>query len=146
MNASYIKRLLQAPSSASFAPSSSLTHCTHLSLCRYHEKQEAEVLLPAAIAHSPHHSVILLYLFHPYIFADLTSTYSACTPANGFHWMSSNLVLPTTFHPGNRLPGFSIQISRNGIQFAKNTFCVLQDTSLLLSYQHVFIEILHSSY
>ena len=75
-----------------------------------------------------------------------TLTYSACTPANGFHRMCFNLVLPTTFHPGNRLPGFSIQINRNGIQFAKNTFCVLQDPSLLLSYQHVFIEILHSSY
>jgi len=104
---------------ASFSPSSSLTHCTHPSLCRYHAKQEAEVLLPAAIAHSPHHSGILLYLL---FFADPTSTYSACTPANGFHRMCFNLVLPTTFHPGNRLPGFSIQIHQNGIQFAKTNY------------------------
>ena len=44
-------------------PSSSFTHFTHHSLCRYHAKQE-EVLFPAAIIHYPHYSVIS-YLSSP---------------------------------------------------------------------------------
>jgi len=133
--------VLQAPSR--LLPSSSLTHCTHPSLCRYHAKQEAEVLLPAAIAHSPHHSGILLYLL---FFADPTSTYSACTPANGFHRVSSTFLFC--------LLHFILAIDCQASQFKftkmayslpkQITFCFLQDPSLLLSY-HVFIEILRSS-
>ena len=109
-----------------------------------HAKQE-EVLLPAAIAHSPFTVASYFIFLHPYIFADPTSTYSACTPPNGLHRMCFNLVLPPTFHPGNRLPGLSMQINRNGIQFEKKSLCALQDPSLILSY-HVFIELLHSSF
>ena len=112
-----------------------------------HAKQE-EVLLPGAIAHSPHVASHFIFL-HPYIFADPTLTYSACTPANGFHRMCSNLVLPPTFHPGNRVPGLWTQINRNGIQFAitkTKSFCVLQDPSLLLACSltmSCFIKLLH---
>ena len=145
MNAYYIKCLLPAPSRLLL--SSFLTHCTHPSLCCYHAKQE-KVLLPAAITHSPHHSVISYFSSPPsqsHIFADPTSTYSPCTPANGFHRMCSNLVLPTTFHPGNRLPGFSIQINRDGHTVCQNYFLCLPRPSHLISY-HVFIELKHSSY
>ena len=72
-------------------------------------------------------------------------TLHALQPMDSIRCASTLFCLLHLLHSGNRLPVFSIQINRNGIQFAKNTFCVLQDPSLLLSY-HVFIEILHSSY
>ena len=137
------------PTSSTIPPSSViLSHSLHSSLSMLLPCETKKVLLTAAITHSPHHSVISYFSSPPsqsHIFADPTSTYSPCTPANGFHMMCSNLVLPTTFHPGNRLPGFSIQINRDGHTVCQNYFLCLPRPSHLISY-HVFIELKHSSY
>ena len=75
----------------------------------------------------------LIYHLHSHIFADPTLTYSAWPPANGFHQMCSNLVLLTTFHSDNQLPGFSIQIHQNGNKHCQKCFlCLPRPFSLAL--------------
>ena len=113
---------------------------TYCSLCCFHEKQD-KVLVPAAMTPAPSiPAQFLVYPLHQHSFTDpTTSTYPLCSPASGFHqvcsklacsWtyplcslasgfhqVCSNLVLliPTTFHTGDQpLPGFPIQINRNG--------------------------------
>ena len=135
MSASFIRRLIQAPSR--LLPSSSLTHCTHPSLfCRYHACDTSRTSAPSSCNRPlPPSQWHLTLSFSTHIFADPTLTYSACTPANGLHRMCSNLVLPPTFHPGNALSAriLKLNFTKMAMQFAIiYTVYVSQNPSLAL--------------